>query len=186
VRRLILALAAVALGACSTPGSPSPSSSVSVPLLGGAGAGFTQKLDVGLDLDHAAAATPAATGPTRPQLRGQGYSGGEERVWTKGDEYVTLLEFELSTQVGAAAFVSFEAQQLSGALGATVYPDPQIPGAQAFDLAGQTRVGKRQTFCQGVWFPAGTAVFEVADCASSPRYPELTFSLALKQYKAAQ
>lgn len=185
MRLLLLALAVVAAAACASPGSPSPSAGVSVPLVARVGSGFGQKLDVPLDLDGASKATPAAAAPTRATLRGQGYAGGEERVFTQGDEYVTVLELELSTTVGAAAVVGFEAQQLGGSIGARVYPDQQIPGAQAFDLEGLTRSGGHQAFCQGVWFAAGTAAFEVADCSSAPRYPDLAFAVALQQSKQA-
>ena len=185
MKRLLPAIAVAALAACTAPGTPAPNASVTVQLVDKAGSGFSQKLDVGLDLDHAASATPAATAPTKSTLREQGYSGGEERVFTKGDEYVTVLEFDLSTQVGAAAFVSFETAQLNSSLGAKVYAYDQIPGAQAFDLAGETRAGKKDAFCQGIWFPAGSAAFEVADCASSPRYPDLAMAVAQSQYKEA-
>jgi hypothetical protein len=185
--RVLAALAAaVALAACSSAPTSSGGGTGGGPaLLDQVGAKFTSKLDVNIDLDTAAKATPAAAAATRSALRDQGFSGGQERVWVNGDEYITVLELSLSTTVGAAQIVSFEQAQLHSALGANVYPDPQIPDAVAFDLAGQTRAGNRNAFCQGVWFPLGTAAYEVDDCAGSPRYPELVMALALRQYQLA-
>ena len=182
MRRLGLLLALLALAACDS-SSASGTSGGASPLLTQAGAGFTQKLDVALDLDAASRATPAPAAATRSVLRDQGFSKGAERVWTEGDEYITALSLNLSTGFAAGTFVTFEAGQLRSSPSVVVYPDTQIPGAEAFTLNGATRAGGRQTFCQGVWYALGTAAYEVDDCADAPRYPDVALGLALKQFE---
>lgn len=180
--RLALLLAVLALAACES-SNASGSAGGGDPLLTGAGPGFTQKLDVTLDLDAASRATPAAAAATRSVLREQGFSKGAERVWTAGDEYVTALSLDLSTGFAAGAVVGFEAGRLRASPSVVVYPDGQIPGAEAFTLNGATRAGGRQTICEGVWYALGSAAYEVDDCAGAPRYPDFVLGLALKQYE---
>jgi hypothetical protein len=185
---IALGVAAVLLTACGG-GSGVPSSAVQPASTSGpAGAlltqppaGFQLTLDSSLNLSQASIATPAAQAATATALRGAGFSGGQERVWTKSDEHVTDLVLELGTDVDAAAFVQFEREQISASPAAAVSADAAIPASFAFTLYGVTRQGSHQTFCQGVWFPAGSRAFELTDCAGSPRYPNLVQGLAEQQ-----
>lgn len=173
--------------ACSSPGGGGGGGGTetsSLPLLDTAGTGFRIKLSSSLDLQAAAASTPAAAGATKTALSQGGYSAGGERIFTRGDEFVTVVAFSLSTDVDAGQFVAFERASLHPPA-VVVYDDGQIPGAFGFDLAGGTRTGNRTVFCQGVWFAARTTAYAVTDCAGSPRYPDLVEALALKQYRQA-
>lgn len=151
-------------------------------LVNDAGPGFAQKLDAAMNLDAASKATPADAAATRSELRDQGFSSGEERVWTKGDEYVTVLDLGLSSSFAAATFVTFEEGQLRSSPSVVTYTDPRIPSSVAYTLNGQTRAGAHQTFCEGVWYSLGSAAYEVNDCASAPRYPDFVLNLANKQF----
>jgi hypothetical protein len=186
-----LGAAAALLAACGD-GSGVPSSAVPPSTTGPASAlleqppaGFQLTLDSTLNLAQASIATPAGQAATATALRGAGFSGGQERVWSKSDEHVTALVLELDTDVDAAAFVQFEREQISASPAAAVSPDADIPASFTFALYGVTRQGSHQTFCQGVWFPAGSRAFELTDCAGAPRYPNLVEGLARQQFARA-
>lgn len=188
--RLLPALlaGALALLACGE-GASGPSSSAVVgagsgeaALLISAPAGFGTRLDSGLSLQSASAATPAAPTATQQALRGGGFSSGQERVWTRGGEYVTDLVVQLSTDIDAAGFVRFEVGQIGASPAAQAGPLTSIPGASAFGLFGFTRQGSRQTFCSGVWFPYAREAFELLDCSGAPPYPNFVQTLAQQQY----
>ncbi len=147
--------------------------------------GFSMTLDVSLNLGNASIATPGAQAATAEALRAAGFSSGQERVWTKGAEHVTDLVLQLDTEIDTAAFVQFEAKQIAASRAATTSAFNAIPSGLAFSLYGFTRQGSQQTFCQGVWFPAGTRVFELTDCAGAPRYPDFVGGLARQQYARA-
>ena len=148
-------------------------------------ADFQLAVDSGLSLSTASTATPAPPAATAAALRSAGFSAGQERVWSKGDEHVSDLILALDTEVDAAAFVQFEGKQIAASPAAATSADPQIPASVTFTLYGVTRQGSHQTFCQGVWFPAGARVFELTDCAGAPPYPNLVQGLAQQQFARA-
>jgi hypothetical protein len=180
--RVLTGLLLVLAVAC---GSPGGSDSSTLPVLDSAGGGFKTKISSVLDLQTAAASTPAPTAATKAALGQAGYSSGAERVFTRGDEFVTIVSFALSTDVDAGQFVEFEQASLKSTPAAVLYEDGSIPGSFGYDLSGGTRSGNRIVFCQGVWFAAHSTVYGVTDCAGSPRYPDLVESLALKQFRQA-
>lgn len=196
MRRAVAAAVALAAGAvlsaCSSDSGPQssavPPPSTSGPaalLLTEPPAGFQLTLDSALNLAQASIATPAAQAATAEALRSAGFSAGQERVWSKGDEHVTDLVLELDTDVDAAAFVQFESRQIGASPAAALSTDASIPASVAFSLYGLTRQGSHQSFCQGVWFPAAAKAFELLDCAGSPRYPNFVQGLAQQQYARA-
>jgi hypothetical protein len=181
LRAALLGLAAVVLAACAAPGTSGPSGPTTLDSL----SGFQPKIGSTVDLKTAAAATPANPAAARDALRQGGFSAGTERVFIKGDEFVTVLAFAFSTDIDAGQFIAFERSALTSTPAAALYDDQAIPGSFGFDLAGGTRSGNRTVFCQGVWFVARANAYQVTDCAGSPRYPDLAESVALRQYRAA-
>lgn len=179
-------LLAACEGGSGTPSSAvQPASGPSGILLPGPPPGFASKIDSGLTLQTASAATPAQPGATQQALSSGGYSAGQERIWLKGSEYVTAIVLQFSTEVDAANFVRFELTQIGSSPAATESSYSAIPGAGAFSLYGLTRKGSTQSFCQGVWFAAAQNAFELMDCAGAPRYPDLVDKLAQQQYARA-
>jgi hypothetical protein len=179
-----LALVAV-LGACSTANTGGQPITPKDLLLDRPPAGFKVAVDADLPISTAVSALSTDPGATRTQLSAFGYGGGAERVWTKGDEYVSDLVFALNSPVGPGSLISFVRSQLKPRAAVTLFDVGDEPGAQGFDLYGVSRVGNRQVFCQGVMLPLDRYMFQVTDCAGGPRYSAGPLGLGRTQYERA-
>jgi hypothetical protein len=154
-------------------------------LLDRAPKGFKPGLDTGLPLSTAASALATDPDHTRTELGAFGYIEGAERVWTKGDEYVSVLAFEMTSTVGPGSLVAFIRDELGQRPSVTLFDYADAPGALGFNLFGLSRAGGRQVFCQGVVFPLSRYLFQVEDCAGGPRYSAAPLTLARGQYERA-
>ena len=137
-----------------------------------------------MTVDDAIASTAADPGDKRRFLETSGFQGGYSRVWTKGDDYVTALAHEFSSERGAKRLVAFEIDQLSTTTSER-FEVTDVPGAQGYILSGVKRKGQEPVFCQGVWFAAGTRAFGVSTCGAQPNTTAIAEDLAVEQYDLA-
>ena len=138
-----------------------------------------------MDRDAAVNATIANASEKSAFLHRWGYQQGESRVWTKGNDYITVLVYDFSGEDGAKGLVVFELQQLSRTRGFAPFSVGEIPGGRGYVLSAASRKGG-SLFCQGVWFSRETRAFQVATCGALPNNSELAMQLATAQYKRAR
>lgn len=150
--------------------------------------GFVLNADAsgGLDLDAAAAASPAESRATRDALDSSGFAGGAARVWTMDDSFVSIVVDSFDHPVDAARF----AQTLVGLLRAAkvVYVSPmdKVPAGWTYTLTGSTKAKMKPVFCEGAVFPVGTWVFDVRTCDPFPNSIERARQLGKQQYDRAR
>lgn len=139
-----------------------------------------------MDAQMAATATPADTSKKRDWLKRNGFQDGYSRVWTKGDDYITALAHEFSSNRGASGLVAYEEDQVGSKRGSQIFDVSAIPDAKGYILSGVKRKGLKPIFCQGIWFSAGTRAFNVNTCSPQPNSAELVQKLAEEQYTKAR
>ena len=174
----------VLVAAC---GQSDTGQSLSNLVLSQAPAGYTNQPIGGggtMSIDDAASATPADPGAVRSFLQTSTWNGAFARVWVRGTDYAEDLGYGFASSADALRFARLEVSALQAATGNYVYPLAQVPAAQAFIIYSQTRVGGHNVFCNGVWFPVQTRVFELLTCGSMPQDGQLAAKLAVAQYAA--
>lgn len=137
-----------------------------------------------MTIEDAIVSTAADAGDKRRFLETSGFQGGYSRVWTKGDDYVTALAHEFSSDRGAKRLVAFEIAQLSDT-STERFTVNDIAGARGYILSGVKRKGQDPVFCQGVWFAVSTQAFGVSTCGAQPNTTATAERLAVEQYERA-
>ena len=138
-----------------------------------------------MEIEDAVQSTAADPSHKRRFLETSGFQGGYSRVWTKGDDYVTALAHEFSSDRGAKRLVSFEMDELAKTT-AQRFEVKDIPGAKGYVLSGVKRKGQEPLFCQGVWFAVDTRAFGVSTCGAQPNTSAVAEDLAVEQYERAR
>ena len=182
-RTILLAVLCVAFACASRADDP-----LSEAILDSPPAGF--KLVKGpasgeMDRDAAVNATIADPSEKSALLGRIGYQQGRSRVWSKGNDYITILVYDFSGADGAKRLVDFEIRQLDRTPGFAPFTMRQIPGSRAYVLSASSRKGGA-LFCQGAWFTVDTRAFSVATCGALPNNTELATRMAVAQYKRAR
>lgn len=139
-----------------------------------------------MDRDAAVTATIADAGAKSGLLERSGYLEGYSRVWTKRDDYVTILVYDFSGERGSRALVSFELKQLARTAGSVPFKVDEIPNARGYILSAVERADGDPLFCQGVWFPVATRAFAVNTCGKQPNAATLAVDLAVRQWRRAR
>jgi hypothetical protein len=138
-----------------------------------------------MDRDAAVNATIADASEKSAVLRRWGYQQGHSRVWTKGNDYITVLVYDFSGGQGARELMRFEIRQLALTPGSAPFSVREIPGSHGYVLSATKRKGGA-LFCQGVWFTLDTRAFSVASCGALPNNTETATRVAIAQYKRAR
>ena len=181
----VFAAAAIAAVSC---GESSTSQSLAQVVLSGPPPGYAAEPlgDNGnLSLDQASAATPADPPAVQGYLQSHAWRGAYGRVWTSGSDYAEVLGYAFAAAAQAQGFVNLQVSQLQSSPANEVYPLAEVPGAEAFILYSQTRVGNRDVFCNGVWFAVRERSFEVLTCGATPGSGSLAAQLAAQQLQQA-
>lgn len=178
---LALAALVVVLGGCATSYSPARPLTPKDLVMNAGPTGFTATVDQDVPVGTAARVLPTDPAPTGAILGTAGYRDGYNRVWTRGDESLSVLLFEFSTSIGPAQLVAFERENLRSHQAVTLFDDADLAGSQAFNLFGVPRSGSRQVFCQGVIFPVDRYLVVVDDCAGRPAYSGDPLAYARRQ-----
>jgi len=116
-----------------------------------------------MPLETAARATTVRSDVLGDFLGESGYQGGFARVLTRGEEFVTLLAYELADDQAAVGLVNVVVDELAGSAAYRPFDDPTVAGSRGFiltsDVAGEVR------FCVGEWFAVGRRAYGVTRCA---------------------
>jgi hypothetical protein len=138
-----------------------------------------------LSLDDAASATPIDPARVRASLQHLSWRAAYARVWVNGAAYIEDLGFAFGSDADARAFADFEVAQLQNGVNTYVFALDAVPRAQVFIVNTVTRIGGRNVYCDGVWFPLHANTFEVLACADSPGDWHQVAQLATDQYRHA-
>jgi hypothetical protein len=136
-----------------------------------------------MDADEAVEATIADASEKSAYLRRSGFLGGYSRVWTSGDDYITILVHDFSGERGAKGLVEFELKQLAKTSGFEPFAVKDIAGARGYVLSATKKGTSDPLFCQGVWFTVDTRAFAVNTCGVQPNTTEIAHRLAVRQWK---
>jgi len=111
------------------------------------------------------------------------FAGGYVQVFTKGQDFLTVIGLDFDSGGHAQAFQDFVIAQLKAS--GTVYTisDPQIPGSRLYTAVAPTRSGVTPVFCDGVWFTSGATGVDSVTCSPTPGYPDLAEQIAAVQYR---
>ncbi len=134
-----------------------------------------------MPLDTAAKATTVRADVLGDYLGEQGYDGGFARVLTRGEEFVTLLAYDLADEAGAEGLVDLVLSELTGSLAFRPFDDPAVPGSRGFTLTSD--VGGKVRFCVGEWFAHRSHAYAVTRCAPFVLSVPAVTSIALAQYR---
>lgn len=181
-----MGLAVLALAGC---GESSTGLSLTSIVLSAAPTGYSAQPVAGGDgtvsIDDASSATPADPAAVHAFLQSSSWRGTVVRVWVSGQDYAEDIGFAFASAGDAQRFAQLEVDALRASPTNYVYTVPQIPAAQAFILYSQTRVGGRNVFCNGIWFPFQAQTFELLTCGAVPQDGQLAISLATAQLQRA-
>jgi hypothetical protein len=182
---LFLAGSALLLAACDDASSPSSDPLASL-LVVPPPTGYTQSDASGhLDLESAAASTPADPARLSRELSGDGFDHGWAQVWVKGGNFITYEVLRLRGAAQTSRVVALERSALQGAQGYVVTALQAVPGSVEYTMFGTTRSGGHDVFCQGVWFAVSRDVYGVTTCSPLPAGAAVVEQLATAQYGVA-
>lgn len=134
-----------------------------------------------LDLEAAAAAGTQEPEQARELLERLDFAEASVRVWTRGGEFHRVLAIRLTPQT-VEEYLTAELDVLRATPAATVFDVTDPAGATGVLLAGQTRKGAGNVFCQSVLFPAEAVAFVVQTCSRErPGAPDAVLQLARAQ-----
>lgn len=176
----------MAAGACEgggPAGAPS-SAALSSLLTSEVPTGYVTAAGAAASMDLAAAAPSTLADPARMRqfLAGNDYQGGYVHIYTAGPRYIDELVFQFAQPAESQALVHFEVEQLRSSLGASVDPEPGVPGSYVFTIFATTKQERRPVFCQGVWYALQVYAFQVLTCGPAPGDTALAVQLAERQY----
>lgn len=179
-------VAGLVLAAC---GESSSSGSLSSLMLSAAPTGYVAQPvsggDGSLSIDDASSATPADPSAVHAFLSATSWRGAFVRVWTHGTGYAEDIGFAFADNADAQRFAGFEVAALTSVATDYVFADNEIPGGKRFILYSQTRIGNKNVFCNGVWFPYQDDAFELLTCGATPVDGQLASELSVAQLQQA-
>jgi hypothetical protein len=142
-----------------------------------------------LSVAAAAQTTIMPTETLGPELHRDGFVNGQARTWRKGDDFVEIVAYRMSSAKHARALMQFGlsyAMQLPGggvqAGKAALFTVPGLPSAHGFIADGNSASVNQPLFVQGAWYVDGPIAYLVETGGPQPASVAFAIDLTKRQH----